>query len=176
MFKKLIVSVLVLAIMVPAVASAKDLTGRFGLGYFHSDAPVGLRYWVNDKVGLDIGVGFESRDLGEESASSFWIEAGVPYIVYPSDRANFYVRPGIVYASLDDRVHGTGAYDETWSVITLKLMPGAEVFFGDHFSLQAAHGFEVTLSSPPDEVSDESTTDIKTTAASISYLGFHFYF
>ncbi len=176
MLKKLTVIALALILTIPVIGNAKDLTGRFSLGYFDSDAPVGIRYWVNDKVGIDLGLGFESIDLGDENGTSFWLEAGVPYVVYPTDRANFFVRPGVIFSSLDNRVYGSGASDEKWTVIELMLTPGAEVFFGDHFSLQAAHGLKVRITSPPDEISDESSTDFGSLAGSITWLGFHFYF
>jgi hypothetical protein len=163
------------------------MTGKWGLGYFSSDAPVGARFWVNEKVGIDIGVGFEatqdmwSPDPGtvpesKKTFTSFWVEAGVPFVVFPGDRANFFVRPGGQIAILDDRAYGTGQLDETWTVITLSLTPGAEVFFGEHFSLEAGHGVALTITSPPDAVSSESFTDINTFDASVTYLGFHFYF
>ncbi|HEQ98355.1 MAG TPA: hypothetical protein ENO22_03325 [candidate division Zixibacteria bacterium] len=176
MLKKLTIIAIALILVIPVIGNAKDLTGRFSLGYFDSDAPVGFRYWVNDKIGLDLGLGFESVDLGEENGTSFWVEAGVPYVVYPTDRANFFIRPGVVFASLDNRVYGSGPLDEKWTVFTILLTPGAEVFFGDHFSLQAAHGFALRITSPPDEISDESSTDFSSIAASVTTIGFHFYF
>jgi hypothetical protein len=176
MFKKLTIIALAMILVVPMIVNAKDLTGRFSLGYFDSDAPVGIRYWVTEKIGFDLGLGFESVDLGEENGTSFWLEAGVPFIVYPTDRANFFIRPGIQFASLDNRVYGSGPLDEKWTVFTLLLTPGAEVFFGEHFSLQAAHGLAIRITSPPDEISEDSSTDFGSLAGSITMLGFHFYF
>jgi hypothetical protein len=176
MLKKLTIIALAVFLAIPMVTNAKDLTGRFSLGYFDSDAPVGIRYWATEKIGFDLGVGFESIDLGDENGTSFWLEVGVPYVVYPTDRANFFIRPGVVFASLDNRVYGSGDLDEKWSVFTLLLTPGAEVFFGEHFSLQAAHGFALRITSPPDEISDESSTDFSSIAASVTTIGFHFYF
>ena len=72
------------------------------MGFNSSDAPVGVRYFVGEKVAVDVGVGFESQDLGETSASSFWFEFGVPYVLYDYNSSYFFVRPAIAYASLDD--------------------------------------------------------------------------
>ncbi len=183
--KRILVLTLAVLFLVPAFSSAKDLTGRFGLGYFSSEAPVGARYWVNEKVGLDIGIGFEGINdfytdtagvTSKETATSFWVEVGAPIIVFPSERANFAVRPGVVFAQLDDRVYGLGNYDEKWTQITLSLMPMAEVFFGDHFSLEAGHGIAVNILSQPDALGGESFTDFSTFDASITHIGFHFYF
>jgi hypothetical protein len=175
MLKKVFGLMLVLALLAPITTNAMDMTGKWGLGYFSSDAPVGVRYWLNQKLGVDLGVGFESKDLGDNTATSFWFEGGFPYVLMDTDRANFFVRPGVVFASLDDRVYGTGVLDKKWNNITIKLTPGAEVFFGDHFSLQAAHGIMIDLISPPDGAGD-SKTDFNTGAYSVSEIGFHFYF
>jgi len=174
MLKKIFGLMLVFALVVPVVSSAMDMTGKWGLGYFSSDAPVGVRYWVNEKVGVDVGLGFDNTDLGDESAMSFWFEIGAPYVLMGTERANFFFRPGLVYASLDDRVYGSGTLDDTWTNITIKLTPGAEVFFGEHFSLEAAHGITIDLMSPPGD--GDSSTNFGTGAYSITQLGFHFYF
>ena len=174
MLRKFFVIVFAIAILVPVTSNAMDMTGKWGLGYFSNDAPVGVRYWFNEKFGLDVGLGFESIDQGDESASSMWFEVGVPYILMDTERANFFVRPGLVYASLDDRVYGSGLLDDTWSNITVKITPGAEVFFGENFSLEAAHGIMIDLMSPPGD--GDSMTNFGTGAYSITQIGFHFYF
>ncbi len=178
----------VLLLMIPAVSSAVDMTGKYGLGYFHKGAPVGARYWINEKVGLDVGVGLDASTVyvgGEkETAISFWAEVGLPYVIMDTDRANFFVRPGVMLASLDDRSAQYGEYglDESWTRLTVSLAPGAEIFFGDHFSLEAGHGFAVDLLSVPDNNAipeyrrGETETTIRTFDASITYIGFHFYF
>ena len=157
-----------------SAASAKDMTGRFGLGYFNSDAPVGMRYWFSPKVGIDLGVGFESRDLGANNATSYWIEGGIPYTIYSADNANLYLRASGTLGILDDRVYGSGTLDKTWTTVRVTIGPAAEVFFGDHFSLQAAHGIAIDFVSPPDPA--ESLTSVSTLAGGVSELGFHFYF
>jgi hypothetical protein len=181
MMKKLL-SIALLAgfLAIPATSNAVDMKGKWGLGYFHNDAPVGARFWVNERIGIDVGVGFEMTDVifegSKESASSFWLDAGVPIVVLPTERANFFVRPGLQFASLDDRIYGTGDLDETWSRVRISLTPGAEIFFGNNFSLEAGHGIAIDMMTPPDQVSDETFTTIETFDASVTYLGFHFYF
>lgn len=194
--KKLLIFTLAALLCAPAVSLAKDMTGKWGLGYFSSDAPVGGRIWLNEKIGLDIGVGFEMRDQYvpnpnttgpadaemKESATSFWFEVGAPIVVMPTERANFFIRPGVVFAQLDDRTYGTGVLDSRWTQITLLATPGAEIFFGDNFSLTAGHGIAVDILSVPDEDGipeyrrGESETTIRTFDASVTYFGFHFYF
>ncbi len=186
MFKRVLCLSAALLLVLSTSVMAKDLSGRWGLGYFNTNAPVGVRYWATPEIGIDLGVGFDAtQDMFQDTATgewkkqtalSFWFEGGLPYIVFPSERANFFVRPGVRVGILDDRIYGTGDYDETWTVIVISLTLGGEVFFGDHFSLEAGHGVAVDLITPPEVVNEESFTDIHTFDASIAYLGFHFYF
>jgi len=116
--KRLTLLTLVALLVAPAFSNAKDMTGKYGLGYFTTDAPIGFRYWATPKLGIDVGVGFKSDAawVGEydetedrtvyskETASSFWFEVGFPYVVVATDQVNFWVRPGFQFASLDDRI------------------------------------------------------------------------
>jgi hypothetical protein len=167
MFKKLVTLTIAAIIAAPAVSSAMDMTGKYGLGYFTSDTPVGGRYWVNSNFGVDLGVGFESRDQGDD-------------IIMDTERANFFIRPGFTFGSLDARPYGIDS-ESKWTMFSITVMPVAEVFFGDNFSLQAGHGLEIEMLSYPDEpefgaLAGESRTNIRTLDASVTYLGFHFYF
>ncbi len=182
--KKLTAFIVAVLLALPALSSAKNLAGKLSLGYFSGDAPVGFRYWATPKIGLDLGLGIEAKDVyfdgAKTSATSFWVDFGVPYIIWDRDRANFFIRPGAMIAVLDDRVYGTGNLDETWTKLTFSLTPGAEVFFGDHFSLSAGHGIAIDMLSVPDAVGaprgGETETTIRSFDGSVSYFGFHYYF
>lgn len=184
MHKRISIAALALVLALPALASAKDMTGRFGLGYFTSDAPIGMRYWFSPKLGVDLGVGFSLIDgvpafpattpPTTETAMDFTIEAGLPYIIHSSEHANLFLRAGGVIGITDDRlVAGGGSTDETWTTFDVLLGPGAEVFLGDNFSLEGTHGLLINVVSPP--VGD-SQTNFGTVAGSVSELGFHYYF
>jgi hypothetical protein len=167
-------------IAIPAAGSAMDMTGKYGLGYVTSETPVGGRYWVTSNLGIDFGLGFETSDQGDDTYSDFYVGAGFPYVIFDTERANFMLRPGLSYGSLDARPYGIDS-ETKWSKFSLSVMPMAEVFFGDHFSLQAGHGLEVEILSYPDEaefgeLAGESRTNIRSLDGGISYLGFHFYF
>lgn len=182
--KRFITLTAVLLLALPVIGSAKDMNGKFSLGFFNSDAPVGIRYWASPQIGIDLGVGFEMKDVyfngSKEGATSFWVDFGVPYVIWERDRANFFIRPGAMIAVLDDRVYGTGTLDETWTQITFSLTPGAEIFFGDNFSLSAGHGIAVQMTSVPDAVGaprgGETETEIRSFDASVTHIGFHYYF
>src|SRR5512144_106814 len=92
--KRMTTVTVALLLALPALASAKEMTGRLGLGYNNSDAPLGVRYWFNPKAGVDLGFGFDSTDLGTKNATDYFFEVGVPYVVYGGEHANLFVRLG----------------------------------------------------------------------------------
>jgi hypothetical protein len=150
--------------LIATAAMAHDVTGRMGLGFVSTDAPVGLRYWVNEKIGIDGGIGFSSQDLGEETATSFVLNAGVPFIFNAAgDRVNFLIRPGLKYSSF-----------ETYSQIELSGALEFEVFVTDDFSVSAAHGIAIDMTNPDDENLD-STTDFGLFGNNWTSFGFHYY-
>jgi hypothetical protein len=184
--KKVLLVTLTLAMAVAGTSSAVDMTGKYGLGFWTQNSAVGGRYWVNDKVGIDVGVGFTSDDdfvndttgaQVSETRTDFSIDGGLLYVVFPTDRANFFVRPGITFMSEDVRVStGVGAATEFDSQTTFmgSLTLGGEVFFGDHFTLSAGHGLRFMSVSPPGD--GDSQTTFGTFGSSITNIGFHFYF
>jgi hypothetical protein len=149
---------------------------RFALGFYSSQAPISIRYWATDRVGIDVGAGFKSTDLDTASTVNFWLETALPIQVFQGDRSHFYVRPGVIFGSLDDRDFGTGELDETWSEIQIYTTLGAEVFFGDNFSVEAAHGVVLKIVSPPDQVTSSSLTSFDTLGRGLTEVGFRFYF
>ena len=100
MKKHLVVAVLAFAISIPAVSHAMDMTGKWGVGYFRPEAPVGIRWWASPKVGVDVGVGFTNSnpDVGE-SNTTFLFDAGVPLVLHSGDNVHFFFRPGFYFTS-----------------------------------------------------------------------------
>jgi len=185
------IAALILALLVAAVTPslAKDMTGKVSLGFHNSDAPVGGRYWVNNMVAVDAGLGFESSEVPDAdpdtdtetvNSLSFWFEAGVPIKLYDVDNAHFFFRPSVVLGLLDDRAYGTGSADAKWTSLDFVLSLGGELFFGDHFSVEATHGMKVNMTSVPDEVKNDvgadSFTSVSTFGNNLTTIGFHFYF
>lgn len=182
MVKKLILVAVLTVFLAPAAWSTEDMTGKLAIGFFNSDAPVGVRYWVSEMVAVDIGVGFSSIEVADTAGeatntASFWIEAGFPIkLLEGGERAHFFFRPGILLGILDDRHFGTGMLDEKWTTIDFTLALGAEVFFGSHLSIEATHGIIINYTSPPEDVSDEATIDYGTFGNGLTEVGFRFYF
>ena len=174
MTRNLLTSLLLTALLASGSALAADREGEFALGFNNSDAPVGARYFVSEKVALDFGVGYESKDLGDESAASMWFEFGVPYVLFDYESSFFFVRPSFSYASLDDRVYGSGTLDDTWSVTSFRLNLGAEVRLAERFGLTFQHGLGITSTSPAGD--GESTSDFSTFGQNATEAGVWFTF
>jgi len=177
MIKRMTLAVLCLALVAGSVQAA-ERKGEFALGFNSSDAPVGGRYFFSDKVAVDLGLGFEAKDVMWEddtaSATSFWVEAGVPFVLYDYGDSFFFVRPAIQYASLDDRVYGGGTVDDTWSVFTVALNLGAEVRLAERFGLTFQHGLKYTNSSPPGD--GDSVSEFRTLGENVTEAGVFFTF
>ena len=190
MVRNLLVLSLVVLIAAVSPSLAKDMTGKFSLGFHNSDAPLGGRYWINQKAAIDLGVGFKSNEVvmedpvteepTTENTMNFWLEAGVPFKLYDVDNAHFYARPAVLMGLLDDRDYGTGSADAKWTSIDVLLSLGAELFFGEHFSVEATHGVKFNMTSVPDEVKvavgTDSFSSFETFGNNLTTIGFHFYF
>lgn len=162
-----------------AAMAAGPAKGKFGLGYFDPNAPVGVRYWVNEKVGVDLGVGFSQTEDQAETLNGYRIDIGVPISVANYENAFFFVRPGFIYDTQQDLLVDFGPpvvvdkYDINSWAIGLDL--GVEWFINDRFSLQVGHGFGYS-STKADLPGAETSTGIQTRDLGISNVGFHFYF
>ena len=154
--------------LIATAAMAHDMTGRFGLGFVSTDAPVGGRYWMNEKVGIDVGIGFSSIDGGNDTFSDFVLNAVVPLVFNAmADRVNFLIRPGIQFTSGDFAVAAAKGTD-----IQLSGALEFEVFVTDDFSVSAAHGLYIDLMSP--DVGD-SRTNFGLFGNDWTNFGFHYY-
>jgi hypothetical protein len=171
-----------LVAVLAAPSFAKDLAGLYGLGYVRPEAPVGGRVWLGNAIGLDAGVGFFSTDIelpdDFNSTSAFAIDLGVPLVVHNADNTIFWVRPGFTYATENVEFLDSGSGTTTefspsqfWVSGTL----GVEHFFGERFSLSAAHGVRFT-SFDPDTPGSDTITEFETEAFGVSNIGFHYYF
>jgi hypothetical protein len=164
------------------MASAKDMAGRFGVGYISWPAPVGIRFWMNPQVGFDAGFGFVSRQewsletAGEkETLMDFAFDVGIPFCLVPTKETNFYLRPGFTFQSHQEQVYdmedGVEKKSETDMVISAMLM--VEHFLSDNLSIEGGHGFAVDIMKDVDE---ESWTAFGTGGTFVGEFGFHFYF
>ncbi len=198
MGKRILMAAAALLLAVPVISSAKDMKGRFGCGFNSSQAPIGARYWFSNTLGADLGIGFEAvrfpkgkntaeKAAEKEGANSFWIEAGIPFVVYPTEKANLMIHlSGLLGFEDDNRYEyhlphlgDTITYTITGHTSTrfsIRLTPTVELWLTDNFSLQAGHGVEFQIVNPYKETKVDASYRFGTFAAPITEFGFHFYF
>jgi hypothetical protein len=174
-----------------------DHIGLIGVGFFTSEAPLGIRYWSGPNTGFDLGVGFDSStenaimEGGEPSTTSlvsYAFEAGYLRVIRSDSNMITFLRPGVKIAREQMIVpagNGTPGDQEkdTETRLTASLMIGAELFmtkFGFiNLSFGGAVGAALTRVSPAG--GGDSRLTIGTAVADVSVvenatLGFHFYF
>jgi hypothetical protein len=95
-------------------AGAVDKKGKVGLGFFNDDAPIGARYWVTERFGIDLGFGLNLRNVVDstrdtnllpliaqeptkKTLTDFRFDAGLPLNVVRTEKVNFLFRPGFAY-------------------------------------------------------------------------------
>jgi len=167
--------------LVASSAMAAMPGGKMGFGFRLSDTPLSLIMRFNEKVGGVFGIGFSSIDLGDETGTNFALSAGLPITVIPTEKANLNVMPLIRYTSYDVRTSGglgssaqDGDPDFTGSMIDIALLLEVEAFISENFSVSAAHGFGISMDSPPGEGVD-SSTNLSTLGNNWTGFGFTFY-
>jgi hypothetical protein len=164
----LILTTLFFITSAPSFAGEGD-KAKFGLGWYSMSAPVGGRVWFNSSVGVDLGLGYASKDLLGSSDDRFHVNLGVVFNAVKTKDVNFFIRPGIEFQT---NARTVGAETKSKMIVTADL--GAEWFVSDQFSLSVGHGLQFEQLS---DASDDSKWGISALRAlSISNLGFHFYF
>ena len=180
----------------PSVSSAQtDRSGKVAVGYFDPEAPLGIRYQVSPKLGLDLGFGFAQAEIGDDPTTvtagdekknlQLHIEAGVPLTLIQRDHVNLFFRPGVLFRFVPTYNQPTvpDPYEKKTETDTaVSLILGAEWFATDDLSLSVGHGLEVTSTKGVD-ANDLTTGEQESSslingmqALDITRIGFHFYF
>ena len=141
--------------------------GTFGLGWYSISAPVGGRVWISPTVGVDLGLGFADKNLLGTADDRFHINVGIPVNVVKTEKANFFIRPGVEFQT-NARIVGT----EVKSKIIITADLGVEWFATEKLSLTVGHGLQFEQLSGPDDKFGISALR----ALSFENVGFHFYF
>lgn len=203
---KRLVAVCALAGTLTAPATAQDAVsdhiGLLGVGYFTSEAPIGLRYWTGPTTGFDLGFGFtsstknpiiENGTASTTSLVSYAFELGYLKVLSSDSNMLTFLRPGVLYAgeqmivpapvAVPARGTAQDQVKETETRLSVSLMLGAELFMGKfgfpNLSFGGGVGAAFTSTSPAGD--GESRAVISTVLADVSVvenavLGFHFYF
>ncbi len=95
-------------------AGAVDKKGKVGIGFFNDDAPIGARWWVTERYGIDFGFGINLRNVVDSTRDTnllslialdptkktlvdFRFDAGLPVNLIRTEKVNFLIRPGISF-------------------------------------------------------------------------------
>ncbi|MFI5370805.1 MAG: hypothetical protein ACHQ52_04535 [Candidatus Eisenbacteria bacterium] len=178
--KMLAILLVALAVMITAAAPsfATPAKGTWGVGYHGADFPLGARYWMSDKLALDMGLGFSSDPFNAtgDNKTTWGFEVGVPIVLAGAgEETHFFLRPGIDYRSLPNPIVGGPNPDPNnrETVFGVSGQLGVEHWFGKRFSLQVAEGIAYYNEDPG--VGDSNSV-FQTQAFGISNIGFHYYF
>lgn len=160
----------VVSAALPSLASAA-VHNNIGGGFHSSNAPLGVRWWMTgQKLAIDVGLGFDSDEFGDERLNEFTIEAGIPVVVKSWDRVHALFRPGIMFNSQDVVVQNDTDSATTFTVL---LEGEAEVFLADNFSVSASHGLHIESFSPAGD--GDSSTAFGLFGNDFTEVGFHLY-
>lgn len=194
--KRILFTLAAALLALPSISSAQtDRSGKVAIGYFDPEAPLGARYQVSQKVGLDLGFGFAQAEIGDDPTTAtpgdekknlqLHIEAGVPFTLIQRDHVNFFFRPGVLFRFIPTYNQATvpDPYEKkTESESAVSLILGAEWFPTDDLSLSVGHGLQFVSSKGVDANDlttgeQESSTSINgLQALDLTRIGFHFYF
>jgi hypothetical protein len=174
------VAVLALALTAGRASADPPMHYQGGLGFHNTVAPIGGRWWLNDKFALDAGFGISSFDLGKDASGDdhklqHWaIDLGVPILLKSWDRVHFILRPGVTFESQDVNVGTPAAVSiDQDKTTTFGAEFEAEVFLADNMTVSAAHGISIVNTNPAGP--GDSFTDWQTTGRNFTEVGFHVY-
>ena len=193
--KRILLALTVSLLAFPSSSFAVDKTGHLAVGYFNPDAPLGIRYPISPKVGLDIGFGFAQAEISDDPTTAtvddekknlqLNIEAGIPLTIMDRDNVNLFFRPGVLFSFIPTYNRDTVAdpYEKkSESETAVSLILGAEWFPTGDLSLSVGTGLEFE-SSKGVSTNDLATGDLESSssinglqALDITRIGFHFYF
>jgi len=113
---------------------------------------------INDKVGLDLGIGFS--DI-EDASSGFAFDAGVPINLHSGENAQLQFRPGATFSSTSFDAPGRKDDDS----VTISAMLEFQVWLTNSLSVNAGHGLAI----------ETDPTVIELFGADVFSLGFHYW-
>lgn len=176
----------------------EQVVGHLAVGYFGTSlvpiagigavtAPfVGMRYWMSDKIGVDVALGFRTQSGSTEAVTgntnvttdqpgvlAFGVKGGVPIALAYGKHFTFTVVPELLLAGGTSTLKQNGQPDtsRTGSRIELGARAGAEIHFGfigvPQLALQGSVGLNfsrVATKTSQDQPTGTVTTSTQTMA------------
>jgi hypothetical protein len=190
------ITMLLLASAALAENANQRVVGKKGVGYFSGVAPVGMRYWMNDGMAIDVGVGMgldtkipvpASPTNETTSFFDFAFDVGLPWVLHGEENMIVYFRPGVTVAGEQQFDTGTAmvlddkAYETT---IAAQLGLGGEFFLGQlgwpnlSFSGDVGVGVEIVNPAVDGVDTDVNFATFKNdvNVVNTGSIGFHIYF
>ncbi len=152
--------------LVATSAIAATPAGKLGLGFMTTEAPIGIRYMASEKVGIDLGLGFSSQSVGDNTRTNFYLNAALPVTLIPTEKANFNFVPGVLVKSMGGVGEADGRTD-----FDIYMLLEVEFFLSPAFAVNASHGLAISI----EDNGDGSDTNFATGGANWTNFGFHFY-
>lgn len=166
-------SLAVIALALSASVAGAHGKGSYAIGFMESDAPVGGRYMLSEKMGLDIGLGFISVDAEDEdnegrasgdkhlayAGTQFVLRAALPIALQSGDKVSLQVRPGLGITS------NSPDEGESDTAIDISGLLVAEWMMSNTISISGAHGLRVAL----------DPNNISTVGQGVTHFGVHYW-
>jgi hypothetical protein len=167
--RKLVLVAAVVAMM-STVASAGMAPGSFALGFTRSEAPIGIRYQLAEKIAGDVGIGFASVD---KDYTAIRVHIGVPIELLAGDKASFGFRPGfsLVHTSYEDDPV-LGEIDAT-NDMAVHAWLFVNYMLTDNLAVTAAHGIDIQLL---DGGEGDDMTNFYSVGGDVFELGWYYWF
>ena len=198
-----------------ATTDHAKVVGHIGVGYFGQyDVPlglpaagaddgaaqaaqlVGIRTWLQDRVGLDLalGWGMKSGSISNNGTSAdrpstltFALHAGVPISLFDAKHYTFFIKPEITYGHSGRTVKAplgapAGTPDSTFAGHNLQIgaRAGAEIHFGfiglPNLTLDATVGLHLGITGGSQKIptgAGNATNETTYTATSLETVSFH---
>jgi hypothetical protein len=149
--------------------------GHLGIGYFTGFAPVGIRYWMDRQVGIDLGLDGALSSGGLDSYR-IAVELGGLYSLAHYHYSVVFSRIGLGYRWDDN--FGEHAGTERQDIV-LNLFVGAELFLGalgfPNVSLQGGYGVQASWALRGGSKFLLGTASAGLDITGTGLLGFHIY-
>ena len=178
-------------------AAIDRVVGTFGVGYLSAATPIGVRHWLDNSLGLDIGLNIdmhkeEDVKAGETtSVTDTAIDLGGLYLLNSTESTIVFARGGLAFIRSPEK-GSTKSNKAIWSSNTnmiISAMLGAELFLDFlHFpniSFSGGVGYAINYTSLP-EVAGKSESELSFKPYRINFLdifsnaaanfSFHIYF